>query len=240
MMDAAIEPFEAEVRKVQLRPPTLPIFSSVTARPLDDQTATDPVYWARQIREPVRFSEALANILNDQSGHLVLLETGPNQALSTLAKQQPLDLKRHHVLPSLPHAKQTESDARFFVSTIGKLWQAGSSITWTSVYDGELRNRLHLPLYRFQRERHSFEDELVQAEPDTDSPQDEPTVLAAGAAINQDLELAGSTDGSGSECLAHRKWAKYDHVDRDRPADGNDEQADGTFKKQSTQLIIPH
>ena len=191
MMDAAIEPFEAEVRKVQLRPPTLPIFSSVTAKPLDDQTATDPVYWARQIREPVRFSDALAGILNDYnaghpSGHLVFLEVGPNQALSTLAKQQSLDPKRHHVVSSLPHAKQTESDARFFAATIGKLWQVGTSIAWNSVYDGELRNRLHLPLYRFQRERYSFEDERSG----------EPTAPAAGAANTQDPEPAASAVGS--------------------------------------------
>ena len=164
MMDGAIEPFEAEVRKVKLHPPTLPIFSSVTANPLSDDTATDPVYWARQIREPVRFSEALNQILNDHPGNLVLLEVGPNQALSTLAKQQPLDIKRQHVVPSLPHAKQTESDAKFFTMTIGRLWQTGTSISWNSVYYGELRNRVHLPLYRFQRERYSFENEFVKTD----------------------------------------------------------------------------
>lgn len=161
MMDAAIEPFEAEVRKVELRPPTLPIVSSVTTEPLDDQTATDPVYWARQIREPVRFSDALSKIIQGQPGHVALLEVGPNQALSTLARQQPLETSRQHVLPSLPHAKQTESDAKFFAMTIGKLWQSGADIRWNSVYDGEQRNRLHLPLYRFQRQRYSFESELA-------------------------------------------------------------------------------
>ena len=163
MMDEAIEPFEAEVRKVTLHPPTLPIFSSVTAKPLDEATATDPIYWARQIREPVRFSDAMAEILSQHSGDLALLEVGPSQALSTLTKQQSLDLKRQHVIPSLPHVKQTDSDEMFFANAIGKLWQSGASICWDSVYDSEQRNRLHLPLYRFQRERYSFESESQEA-----------------------------------------------------------------------------
>ena len=169
MMDPAIEPFEIEVRKVQLHPPKISIMSSVTAGPMTDATATDPVYWSRQIREPVRFSDALAAILSDSKSDIALLEVGPNHALSTLARQQPLDLKRHHVLPSLPHVKQTETDDRFLAGSIGKLWQAGVRFDWKAIYGDEQRRRLHLPLYRFQRERYSFESEL---EPSLDRPND--------------------------------------------------------------------
>ncbi|QDV10930.1 Phthiocerol synthesis polyketide synthase type I PpsE [Rosistilla oblonga] len=166
MMDAAIEPFEQEVRKIELHPPTIPIVSSVTALPMDAATATDPVYWARQIREPVRFSDALAALIAQHSGDLVLLEVGPNQALSTLARQQPLDTNRQHVLSSLPHVSQAATDARFTVTTIGRLWQQGVTLDWTKVYAGELRSRLHLPMYRFERQRYSFETDLQRGKTD--------------------------------------------------------------------------
>lgn len=165
MMDPAIASFEREVRKIDLSAPKIPIISSVTAKRLSDATATDPVYWARQIREPVRFSAAMARVLAEYPRDLILLEVGPNQALSTLARQQPLDLNRQQVLPSLPHAKATEDDDAFLATTIGKLWQSGASISWASIYTGEVRFRVHLPLYRFQRERYSFETN-VTAEPE--------------------------------------------------------------------------
>ncbi len=160
MMDAAITPFEQQVRGVTLHPPTIPIVSSVTGQAMDDATATDPVYWARQIREPVRFSAALAHLLDSAKGNLVLLEVGPNQALSTLARQQPLDAKRQHTLSTLPHAKQTGSDAKFALTSLGRLWQAGVAMDGSAVYGDEPRHRVHLPKYRFQRQRYSFETDL--------------------------------------------------------------------------------
>lgn len=160
MMDAAIAPFEQQVCGVTLHPPTIPIVSSVTGKAMEDATATDPIYWARQIREPVRFSATLAHLLDIEKGNLVLLEVGPNQALSTLARQQPLDAKRQHILSTLPHAKQTGSDAKFALTSLGRLWQAGVPLDGSTVYGDEPRRRVHLPKYRFQRQRYSFETEL--------------------------------------------------------------------------------
>ncbi|QEG38969.1 Phthiocerol synthesis polyketide synthase type I PpsE [Roseimaritima ulvae] len=160
MMDAAIAPFEQHVRGVSLQPPTIPIVSSVTGQTMPDATATDPTYWARQIREPVRFSAALTNILDASSDNMVLLEVGPNQALSTLARQHDLDPPRQQIISSLPHAKQTVSDAKFALTSLGQLWQAGVVTDAQSIYSDERRLRLHLPTYRFQRQRYSFETEL--------------------------------------------------------------------------------
>ncbi len=161
MMDPAIEPFEREVRRVQLRPPRIPMMSTVTAKMLDAGTATDPDYWARQIRQRVAFSGALSNILKDQPGDLVLLEVGPNMALSTLARQHPLDALRQHIVSTLPHAKQSDVDAKFAFMSLGRLWQHGVRIDWQSLYRDEKRRRVHLPGYRFERQRYSFESQCV-------------------------------------------------------------------------------
>lgn len=156
MMDPAINAFEAEVRRTNLSGPGIPMISSVTTQRIDEATATDPRYWATQIREPVRFSDTLAKLLCQENGDLVLLEVGPGQALSTLAKQQPLNPKRQHVFSSLPHAQQPICDSAWHVRTIGHLWQTGVNISWDSIYAEESRQRVHLPLYRFQRERYAF------------------------------------------------------------------------------------
>ncbi len=165
MMDAAIAPFESEVRNVKLSAPIIPMMSSVTAELFDEATVTNPLYWARQIREPVRFSDGLSAVLNQTAFEVVLLEVGPNQALSTLARQQPLTAPKHHVISSLPQAKQTGSDAMFVMTSLGRLWQSGVNVNSSEVYSGELRRRVHLPMYRFQRERYTFETELKIDEP---------------------------------------------------------------------------
>ncbi|MEM7314554.1 MAG: hypothetical protein AAF497_15515 [Planctomycetota bacterium] len=165
-----------------LQAPSQPIFSSVTAQEMDAAIATDPTYWARQIREPVRFSDAMANLL-ELYPSAVLLETGPNQALSTLTRQQTLDHKQQFIVSSLPHAKQDESDAHYFTAAVGSLWQSAIAIDWNAVADAPSRNRLHLPLYRFQRKRYSFETELenrAQA-----SPKQETSASPVSASDNQ-------------------------------------------------------
>ena len=160
MMDPAIDPFEQVVREIQLSAPEIPILSTVTSHILDEDTAKSPAYWSRQIREPVRFSDSIAAILNQNSGGCILLEVGPNQALSTLARQQPLDATRHFVVPSLPQAKQIGSDALYAMTALAQLWHGGANVDWNDLYRHEQRGRVHLPTYRFQRERYSFEPEI--------------------------------------------------------------------------------
>lgn len=172
MMDPAIEPFAGEVRQVQLHAPKVPVISTVSATPLSDAKATDPLYWARQIREPVRYSDALQSILH--TGEVILLEVGPSQALSTLARQQSLDLNRHHLVPSLPHAKQVESSAKCAVTAAGQLWKYGATANLQSTYSGEQRRRVHLPLYRFQRSRYTFHTDADGSAPKTDAASQNP------------------------------------------------------------------
>ncbi|HEY0945242.1 MAG TPA: SDR family NAD(P)-dependent oxidoreductase, partial [Opitutaceae bacterium] len=40
------------------------------------------------------------------------------------------------------------------LSEIALAWVAGSDVDWARLYDGEVRQRIHLPTYRFARERH--------------------------------------------------------------------------------------
>src|SRR6185295_15656874 len=63
MMEPAVAPFEALAREVQLAAPRIPIASTATGAWLGDAEATDPQYWARHLRSPVRFSPALRTAL---------------------------------------------------------------------------------------------------------------------------------------------------------------------------------
>ena len=152
MMDPAIEQFRQVVLETNLQPPALPIFSTVTTRLMESE-ATDPEYWATQIREPVLFSSTIANLLQQHDGGL--LEVGPGQTLTTLARQHKFS-ETQFVFPSLPHPKQQHSDAERVMQTIGELWVRGVDVNWSSVYAGESRRRIHGPLYPFLERRHWF------------------------------------------------------------------------------------
>lgn len=156
MMDPVLRAFTEEVKKVTLRPPQIHYLSNVTGRRITAAEATDPLYWTRHLRETVRFAEGLAELRKDPAQ--ILLEVGPGQTLSTLARQQERNSTQSSlVLASLRHPRQQQSDMAFLLSTLGQLWLAGTQIDWTSLYAHERRHRLPLPTYPFERERYWLE-----------------------------------------------------------------------------------
>ncbi|MBZ4421923.1 type I polyketide synthase [Myxococcus sp. RHSTA-1-4] len=151
MMDPILAPFTEAVRRVRLQAPKLPYVSNVTGTWIDAAQATDPAYWARHLRQPVRFAQGLRELLKDSSD--VLLEVGPGQTLGSLAKAQPETAGRT-VLSSARHPQKPESDAAKLMGTLGKLWLAGVPVDWKGFHSGQRRRRVPLPGYPFERERY--------------------------------------------------------------------------------------
>jgi phthiocerol/phenolphthiocerol synthesis type-I polyketide synthase E len=162
MMDPVIAPFAEQLRGVSLSSPQIPIISSVTGQALSDAQAVDPLYWARHLRETVRFTDTLSAITADLDA--VLLEVGPGQTLSTLARQHPGRDSEQVVLSTLPHAKQSSSAREHLLLALGRLWQAGVDVDWKQQFRGERRRRLHLPGYPFERVRYWLEPERKASE----------------------------------------------------------------------------
>jgi [acyl-carrier-protein] S-malonyltransferase len=70
---------------VPMRPPEIRMISGYTARRLTDAEAVDPLYWARQVVDPVLFWPALRMLLAE--GPHLLVQCGPGQGLVTLARR---------------------------------------------------------------------------------------------------------------------------------------------------------
>ncbi len=154
MMDPILAAFTAEVKKVQLKAPVLPFVSNVTGAWITAAEATDPAYWARHLRQTVQFAAGLQLLMEDPQ--CVLLEVGPGAALCTLAKQHSARKKEQRVLSSLPHAQKEASDFAHVLQTLGQLWIAGVRVDWTS-FAGDSWQRVPLPTYPFERQRHWIE-----------------------------------------------------------------------------------
>ena len=155
MMAPALRDFEAELRKIQMRPPTVPFVSNVTGTWIRDDQATDPAYWVSHLRETVRFSEGLDTLLADPGR--VLLEVGPAQTLASLAKRHPRRSATHVVIASLRQAAAETSDDLLITEALGRLWLAGVEPDWAGVRAGERRRRVEMPTYPFERQRYWVE-----------------------------------------------------------------------------------
>ena len=159
MMEPALAPFREQVRRIRLSPPTMPYISNVTGTWITPLEATDPEYWVKHLRQTVRFAEGVRELLQDPAA--ILLEVGPGQTLSTLARQHPARGAGQAVLSSVRHPQERVTDVIFLLNTIGRLWLAGVELDWPAFYAQERRHHIALPTYPFERERYWI-DPLLQ------------------------------------------------------------------------------
>jgi len=190
MMEAALPAFEAAVREVPLAAPRLRIASTATGRWLTEAEATDPSHWARQLREPVRFSSAVTMLLQ-QVASPIFVECGPRATLSTLVRQHRQGSTVPAAVASL--ADQATSETTAIAEAAGALWVQGAPVD-TSMSATADRRRIVLPTYPFERQRH-----WVDA-PAASSSSTSPTALpAAPAAVSpRAASAAASAPGSVS------------------------------------------
>ncbi|HEX2645370.1 MAG TPA: beta-ketoacyl synthase N-terminal-like domain-containing protein, partial [Thermoanaerobaculia bacterium] len=152
MMEAAVAPFRDLCRSVDLREPEIPFLSNVTGTWITPEEASAPDYWARHLRQTVRFADGLAELWSEP-GRL-LVEVGPGQTLSAWALQHPAAPADSIALPALRHAFDRHDDRAFLLQTLGRLWMAGLRVDWTLFWATERRRRIPLPTYPFERRRY--------------------------------------------------------------------------------------
>ena len=154
MLDPILFEFADALSRLRFRPPRLRMASNITGGWLSAAQATDPGYWLRQLREPVRFADGFALLARDSHVHL---EVGPGKVLASLVRQQPGFDARHRAISSMRHAREAVDDRTRFHEAFGALWQAGVQVDWTHVHDVGARRRVPLPTYPFEHQRHWFE-----------------------------------------------------------------------------------
>ena len=159
MMDPVVGSFEAEVRQVPLAAPQLPIISTLTGEPLAPHEATDPRYWARHLRAPVRFSPAVRRTL-DGDRAAVFLELGPRATLSTLVRQHASPGAAPIAIASLGDAPELEATSIALAE--GQLWMLDID---TAPLEGRTkRRRIVLPTTPFERRRYWLEARRLEVQ----------------------------------------------------------------------------
>jgi acyl transferase domain-containing protein len=146
-VDAVLDELRATFEGCTFTGPAIGLVSSLSGRWWGEADGT-PEYWARQMREPVRFGDALGTLT--EAGATVFLETGPDQALASLARAQVG--RSIPVAASLPRQGASGSDHRTQLEAAGTLWRTGVPLDWQRFYAFETRQRVPLPAYPFEHE----------------------------------------------------------------------------------------
>lgn len=149
MMDPILDSFKNELEKIKLSIPRLPIISTVSGTWLTDTEATSTMYWVNHLKNTVRFADAMDTAF--ELDDFILLEVGPGQSLTTLARQQAVG-KIIAAFPSLTIPKEEQDNEYSTVlNALGELWLRGINPDWKSFYAQQQRQKIDLPSYIFDR-----------------------------------------------------------------------------------------
>lgn len=151
---AAMDPIEAPLREaldaLMLDRAKLPLVSTVTGTFVEGPEL-DATYWWKNVRDPVRFADAIGVLLAE--GYETFVELSPHPVLaSAIAEAAAGAGARAAAAVAFASQKRGEASFTTLLGTLGRLYASGAPIRWDAFVQG--RGRLSpLPPYAWQRER---------------------------------------------------------------------------------------
>ncbi|SDR23165.1 Acyl transferase domain-containing protein [Thermostaphylospora chromogena] len=142
LMDGMLADFRAVAEELRYAQPRIPIVSTVTGGEAD---LTDPAYWVRQVREPVRFAAAVRRLYDD--GARTFVELGPDGVLTALG---PASAGEEAAFLPLLRAERPEPETA--AVAVARAHTRGVAVDWGAYFTGA--RLTELPTYPFQRRRY--------------------------------------------------------------------------------------
>ncbi|MDV9177416.1 type I polyketide synthase, partial [Streptomyces sp. W16] len=154
LVEPVLPGFTAATARVEYGRPSIPMVAAATGQLLR-RADLDEGYWARQIREPVRFTDGMARLL--ERNCTTFVEIGPRGTLVGMGRSSAPDDDLHWI-PSLRPGRPEQH-----LEALGRLFCAGAGINWTAAYRDSAAHRVELPGYPFQRTSHWLTDPTTPA-----------------------------------------------------------------------------
>ncbi|WP_437631049.1 type I polyketide synthase [Sorangium sp. So ce854] len=147
-----VEPLRGELlealRDVAPGPPRVAMRSTVTGGFCDDE-ALDAGYWARNLREPVLFCQAVEALL--EGGDALFVEMSPHPVLLPAVEETLRSGGRAGA--ALPSLRREQDARRVLLESLAALYARGYPVAWERLFPARGRC-VPLPTYPFERERH--------------------------------------------------------------------------------------
>ncbi|MFD6269629.1 SDR family NAD(P)-dependent oxidoreductase [Nocardia asteroides] len=145
LMEPMLDEFARVAQGLTFARPTVALVSTVTGARVDHEM-TDPAYWVRQVRDTVRFADAVTTMA--ELGVTRFAEVGPDAVLTPMVAQT-LDTATAVAL-----ARRGSADPATLLTGLAKLYVTGTAVDWTRLYVGTGAARIALPTYDFQHRRY--------------------------------------------------------------------------------------
>ncbi|WP_067825000.1 type I polyketide synthase [Nocardia inohanensis] len=143
LMEPMLAEFATAIAGLTFNPPTVALVSTVTGSRVTGEM-TDPAYWVGQVRDTVRFADAVATMAN--AGVARFAEVGPDAVLLPMIGQA-IDTT------VVALARRGHADAGTVSAGVAGLFVTGAELNWAGTYPAGAR-RIDLPTYAFQRRRY--------------------------------------------------------------------------------------
>jgi acyl transferase domain-containing protein len=202
LIEPMLEEFAEVAGSLTYQEPKVPIVSNLTGEVLGPEQATDPAYWVRHAREPVRFADAIVTLKEQGAGAYV--ELGPDPVLLAMARE--CLGEEDEQASFVPTLREGRPEAGAISTAIAGAHASGAKLDWDAFFAGTGAKRVPLPTYPFQRKRYWLGSAFGGAGDLTAAGQASADHPMLGAAV----ELAGGEgDGlllTGRLSLAAHPW----------------------------------
>jgi acyl transferase domain-containing protein len=173
-VDEIREELASALADIEPRDGTVPLYSTLTGERLSGREL-GAEYWARNLREPVRFAPLMTKMVGEGFGRFV--EVSPHPSLGMAMAEWVGSIPGGAWVPSL---RRERDDGAAMLASLGELYVRGGDIDWNQLYADTTWRRAELPTYAFQRRRYwrtalvspqaeqlttGSETDLVEAEP---------------------------------------------------------------------------
>ncbi|MER5556946.1 SDR family NAD(P)-dependent oxidoreductase, partial [Streptomyces sp. NPDC002793] len=139
LMEPMLAGFAAVAESLTYHAPSIPVVPTASG------AMDTPDYWVRQVREPVRFADAVIRATGEETTRF--LELGPDGVLSALAQGVDEDAV------TVPALRAGHSETTALGMALAHLHAHGTPLDWAAVF-GRPDAWVELPTYPFQRERY--------------------------------------------------------------------------------------
>ncbi|MGA5899040.1 type I polyketide synthase, partial [Streptomyces venetus] len=148
-MDSVLDEFRRIAQGLTYHPARIPVVSNVTGDLATDEQLSSPDYWARQIRQAVRFADSVRRL--EAEGVTTLVEAGPDSVLSALAEDTVEDPAAVVAVGTL---RRGRSETQTLLTALATAFTRGTDVDWSALSGGPGARRVDLPTYAFQRRRY--------------------------------------------------------------------------------------
>jgi polyketide synthase 12 len=148
-VDVLRERLLADVAGIAPRAGTVPLFSTVTGGWIDG-TELDAGYWYRNLREPVRFADAITSLI--AQGYRGFVEVSPHPVLAVGVQETAEAVGA--VVTAVGSLQRDNGGLLTLLANLAEAYVGGVHVDWNTFHAGTSTTPVDLPTYAFQREHY--------------------------------------------------------------------------------------